>query len=171
MAETVVGVLRSRSEADSAVTSLERAGFASNEVGLVTPGQASEPDYGRHLAVGIVAGTVLGALVGAGLALIPALMAPGVGHAIGSATLVLVLGGAMAGGATGGLAGVLISMAGSTDRTLHYDQEAESGRFVVSVTTERPAEAYEILRRSGAIEASPIDAPMQPRKRHRPVGG
>ena len=169
MPETVVGVLRSRGEADSAVTSLERAGFTAEEVGLVTPAQASEPDYGRHLAIGIVAGTVLGALIGVGLALIPALMAPGVSHAVGPATLVLVLGGAMAGGATGGLAGVLISMAGSTDRTLHYQQEAESGRFVVSVTSERPGEAYEILRRSGAIEATPIDAPVQ-RQRHRPVG-
>jgi len=169
MAETVVGVLRSKGEADSAISELGRAGFGPDEVGLVQPGRDLEPDYGRHLAVGIVAGTLLGALVGAGLALIPAFLAPGGGHTIGATTLVLVLGGAMAGGATGGLAGVLISMAGSTDRTLHYDQEAASGRFVVSVTSERPGEAYEILRRSGAIEASPIDAPVQ-RKRHRPVG-
>jgi len=169
MAETVVGVLRSQGEANSAITELERAGFTSEEVGLVPPGHGREPDYGRHLAVGIVAGTVLGALIGAALALIPALTASGAAHAVNASTVILVLGGAMAGGATGGLAGVLISMAGTSDRTLHYDQEAASGRFVVSVTSERPREAYEILRRSGAIEASPIDAPVQ-RQRHRPIG-
>ena len=169
MAQTVVGVLRSQDEADSAVRELERAGFTSDEVGVAAPGQRTEPDYGRHLAFGIVVGTLLGALIGAGLAVIPAFLAPGGNHEVGAATLVLVLGGAMAGGATGGLAGVLISMAGSTDRTLHYEQEAASGRFVVSVNSDRPAEAYEVLRRSGAIEASPIDAPVG-RPRHRPVG-
>lgn len=168
-AETVVGVLMSKDQADSARTELERAGFTPDEVGLAEPGHDREPDYGRHLAVGIVAGTALGALIGAGLALVPAFLAPGAAQTIDAATVVLVLGGAMAGGATGGLAGVLITMAGATDRTLHYDQEAASGRFVVSVTSERPGEAYEILRKSGAIEASPIDAPVK-RTRHRPVG-
>ena len=52
------------------------------------------------------------------------------------------------------------SMAASGDKALFYEQEVESGRFLVSVGGPRLEEAVDILRAAGAMEAAPVEAPM-----------
>jgi len=49
----------------------------------------------------------------------------------------------------------------SRDRALYYEQEVQSGRYLVSVDTqpERRETAREILLSKGAMEAAPIDSP------------
>lgn len=155
MAETVVGVLKTRSEAAAASRQLEKAGFSRSQIELESPGQDRQPDYRRNLRTGAVVGCVAGALAGA---LIGAMATTG--------ALPIVLLGVMAGGITGFLAGIYVSMAASTGHGLHYQQEVESGRFLISVTSDRPAEAKEILDAAGALEAEPIDAPVESQRRN-----
>jgi hypothetical protein len=148
--ETVVGVLKTRSDAAAATRQLEKAGFSRSEIELESPGHDRQPDYRRNLKTGAAVGCVVGGLGGALIA----------GVATGGA-LPIVLLGIVAGVITGFLAGIYVSMAASTGRGLHYQQEVESGRFLITVISDRPAEALEILRSAGALEASPIDAPVQ----------
>jgi hypothetical protein len=72
------------------------------------------------------------------------------------ATFVLV-----AGAATGGLAGGLLSMSASGDRALFYEQEVESGRFLITVAGPRLEVARDVMRAAGAMEAEPVETPLQ----------
>lgn len=64
MPETVVGLFRTRGEAENALRQLERAGFTSSDISIVTPRPAREGRWGAKLVVGLAIGTALGAVVG-----------------------------------------------------------------------------------------------------------
>ncbi|TMC80372.1 MAG: hypothetical protein E6I61_07190 [Chloroflexi bacterium] len=166
MPDTVVGLFRSRPESDAALRKLKEAGFGPDEVAVSTPHTGRRGHYGLKVLGGIVAGTVLGALVGA----IATGMVPGVHPLVPGNLLATFLFAAVAGAATGGLAGALLSMAASGDRALFYEQEVESGRFLVSVSGPRLEEAQELLRAAGAMEAAPVEAPLDS-GRPRPESG
>ncbi len=166
MGETVVGLFQSRSEAEGALRNLEDAGFGPDQVSLRTPRTRRRGDYlAKHVA-GLVGGAVLGLIAGALLVgLVPGVRA--LFHAQILAGMAL---GAVAGTVTGGVAGGLLSMAASGDRALYYEQEVESGRYLVSVGGPRLDEARAVPEASGALEASPVEAPIE-RGRPRPAGG
>jgi len=114
--------------------------------------------------IGIVIGTALGAIIGA----LATGMLPGVHPLISGnlvATFLLAL---VAGAATGSLAGMLVSMAAAGDTALYYEQEVESGRFLVRVRGNRLELARVTLQQAGALEAAPIEAPLKP-ERPRPA--
>jgi len=166
MPDTVVGLFRSRPEAEGALRKLKEAGFGPDQVAVSTPHAGRRGHYGLKVLGGIVAGTVLGALVGA----IATGMVPGVHPLVAGNLLATFPFAAVAGAATGGLAGALLSMAASGDRALFYEQEVESGRFLVSVSGPRLEEARDLLRAAGAMEAAPVEAPLDP-GRPRPESG
>jgi len=172
MPDTVAGLFRTRAEAERALGKLKDAGFADDQVALSAPRIGRRGHYGLKVLAGIGAGTLIGAMVGA----IAAGMVPGVHPLISGNMLATFLFAAVAGAATGGVAGGLLSMSASGDRALYYEQEVESGRFLVSVAGPRvPSgrnleEAWTILRASGAMEAAPVEAPLDP-ERPRPESG
>ena len=108
----------------------------------------------------------LGALAGA----VASGMVPGVKPLLPGNMLVTFLFAAVAGAATGGVAGALLSMAASGDRALYYEQEVESGRVLISVTGPRLEEAEVVMREAGAMEAAPVEAPIEKGKA-RPESG
>jgi hypothetical protein len=65
MPETVVGLFRTRVEAESAMRKLEQAGFTSSDIGIVTPRRSREGRWWTRLVISLVAGTAVGAIVGA----------------------------------------------------------------------------------------------------------
>jgi len=176
MPDTVAGLFRTRAEAEMALGKLKDAGFADDQLALSTPRIGRRGHYGLKVLAGIGAGTLIGAIVGA----VAAGMVPGVHPLISGNMLATFLFAAVAGAATGGVAGGLLSMSASGDRALYYEQEVESGRFLVSVAGPRvPSpggagrsleEAWAILRASGAMEAAPVEAPLDP-ERPRPESG
>ncbi len=166
MPDTVAGLFRTRSEAESALGKLKDAGFGADQIAISTPANRRRGHYlTKHLA-GLVLGVVVGAVLGAGLvALVPSL------RAIFHAPLIVACAlGAIALGVTGGLAGGLFSMAASGDRALYYEQEVESGRVLVSVVGARLDVAAALLEEAGALEAAPVEAPLE-RGRPRPESG
>jgi hypothetical protein len=167
MPDTVAGLFRNRPEAEMALRKLEEAGFEPDQVSLVTPRLGRSGHYGLKILIGIILGTVLGALAGA----VATGMVPGVKPLLPGNVLVTFLFAAVAGAATGGLAGALVSMAASGDRALYYEQEVESGRYLVSVAGARLEEAAAVLRASGAMEAAPVEAPVEKTGRPRPESG
>jgi hypothetical protein len=72
---------------------------------------------------------------------------------------------------TGHSVALVTDLPASRDRTLFYEQEVQSGRYLVSVHTEpeRREATRQILLFKGAIEASPIDAPAVERSGRRVV--
>ena len=159
-----------------ALGKLKEAGFAADQVALAAPRIGRRGRYGLKVLIGIGGGALLGALVGA----VVTGMVPGVHPLISGNLVVTFLFAAAIGAATGGLVGGLLSMSASGDRALYYEQEVESGRFLVSVAGPRvPSpdgagrnlqEAWAILRASGAMEAAPVEAPLDP-ERPRPESG
>jgi hypothetical protein len=158
MPETVVGLFRTRGEAESAMRKLEQAGFTSSDISIVTPRRSREGRWWTRLVIGLVVGTAVGAIVGALLTG----MVPGMHPMMQGNMLATFLFVAFTVGAAGGLAGMLLGMAASGGGSnLYFEQEVESGRFLLSVTSETPAEAHKLLQDAGAMEASPLDAPIQ----------
>jgi hypothetical protein len=89
-------------------------------------------------------------------------MVPGVHPMMSGNMLLTFLFVAFTVGAAGGLAGMLLGMAASGGGSnLYYEQEIESGRFLVKVTSENPAKALNLLEDAGAMEASPLEAPVE----------
>jgi|SRR2546430_6581113 len=158
MPDTVAGLFRTRAEAEMALGKLKEAGFSDDQIALSTPRTSRRGHYGWKVLAGIAGGTILGAVVGA---LVTGIV-PGMHPLIPGNPLSTFLFAAVAGAATGGVAGGLLSMSASGGRALFYEQEVESGRFLVSVAGPRLEGAWAILRASGAMEAAPVEAPLDP---------
>jgi len=166
MADGVAGLFRTRSEAETALRKLKDAGFGPDQVAISTPRIGRRGPYGVKVLSGILAGTLLGAVAGA----LATGMVPGVHPLVSGNLMATFLFAAVAGAVTGGVAGALLSMAASGDSALFYEQEVESGRFLVSVSGPRLPEARELLLAAGAMEAAPLAAPLDA-ARPRPESG
>ena len=164
MPETVVGLFRTRAEADRALGKLKEAGFGPDQLAVSTPQVRPHGNYLLKVLFGVAVGTLIGALAGA----LATGMVPGVRPLVAGNLLATFLFAAVAGAATGGVAGLLVSMAASGDRALYYEQEVESGRFLVSVSGPGLERAWEILQAAGTMEAAPVESPLE---RPRPEGG
>lgn len=160
MPDTVVGVFRTRSEAELALGKLKEAGFGPDQATLSTPARRRSGHYGAKVVAGVVIGTALGAIV----AFVVSGMLPGVQPLVPGSKLATFVLAAVTGAATGGVAGALFSMAAAGDRALYYEQEVESGRFLVSVTGVRLGLARQVLQDAGALESAPVEAPLEPRR-------
>jgi hypothetical protein len=166
---TTVGVFSSRAQADSAVDALFDAGFDTNEIGVVTRGELpaskvidsktttskSEDEAenaGIGAATGAAAGAGIGGLIGWGVL---AGAIPVVGPAIFAGTMGILASNALGGAAVAGVVGALTGWGVSEEHAKHYESELAAGRVVVTVTSERNAEARSILRQYGATSKDP----------------
>ena len=164
MPDTVVGLFRSRTQAEHAVGKLKESGFGPDEVVIATQRIEHNRHYGRKVLIGLGAGAIAGAIVGAFVTgMVPDThpMISGNEEALFGLSVFTGLG-------AGGLVGALIAVAASGDESLYYAEELESGRSVVTVSGPRLAEAMEVMLASGAMESVPVDAPL---KRPRPESG
>jgi hypothetical protein len=157
MPDTVAGLFRTQEEAQDALRKLEEAGFSRDRMSVSTPRVGRHGHYGTKVLAGLGIGVLAGALLGA----LAAGIVPGVHPLMPGNQLATFALAAVAGAATGMIAGLLVSMAASGDTTLYYEQEVESGRFLVSVAGPNLARARAALLDAGAMEASPVEAPLE----------
>jgi hypothetical protein len=159
--QTTVGVFSSREAADAAVSELHRSGFSEREIGLIhrnsqdtknvrdrkstTVDDEAEAATGGA-ATGAVAGLGIGALVGAGVL---AGIVPVIGPALFAGTLGVLASNAAGGAAVAGLVGALTGWGLSKEDATYYEGEVSAGRSIVTVTSDRCAEAQQILTRHG----------------------
>lgn len=157
---TVLALFKDKRDADAAVRALQSARFDTARVGVVPPGHAHTPPFGKLAAVGVGGGTIGLGLVGVVLGVATAGLVPGT-HPIlpGGWFVPLMLG--ITGAATGAVAGLLVSQSAARQHALYYEEEIEAGRTMVTVDTEagRADDARRILLQEGAFEAAPIDTP------------
>jgi len=170
MPDTITALFKDEAEAEAAMRALREANFDRASTDLRRPEDAEVPDFGGNAARGVAIGSIGGTVLGAVLGILASGLIPGShAYAQGGWFVPFIL--AMALGATGGLAGLLFSMSASHERGLYFEQEVQSGRYMVSVDTDpdRLETAREILMSRGAIEASPIDSPTVKRSGRRVV--
>jgi uncharacterized protein (TIGR02271 family) len=157
---TVVGVFHDRDEARDAIEALKDAGFAAQDISILSPDKQATADIaeetgthaGSGAATGAVAGGILGG-VGGWLVGIGALAIPGVGPFIAAGAFAAALGGAAIGAGVGAIAGALVGMGIPEEEAKYYEGEVKSGRTLVTVRADgRSAEATQLLRLHGAYD-------------------
>jgi hypothetical protein len=167
--KTAIGLFDTNHDAESAIQTLERAGFARKDISVtvrktnVNTTESSETmaDEGLQTGTltGMVAGGLMGLLVGAGLLIIPGIgpvLAVGplaAGLASGSA-LVGAAAGVGLGAFSGGLIGVLSGMGVPNEHAQIYSEGVRRGGVLVVVHTDEShlGSAEKILRENGAVD-------------------
>jgi hypothetical protein len=151
---TAVGVFDDLAQAEQSLDELRRAGFSSEEIGIIghvdagkqsavpTPTSLKPPE--DNAIQGVLGGALMGALIG-GLVI---LVIPGIGWISGQGRWFEILGGIILGAAVGGPLFAFGSMFFSRARARRYARELDRGRFIVTVSNpQRRDEAVSLLRR------------------------
>jgi len=130
----VVGIFDQQSQAEEAISQLEREGFSRDDVSLVMqqPGTRAEAGAGQTKAhEGTIAGVSAGAVLG-GIAGLVALAIPGIGAILAAGPMAAALG-AMSGAALGGLVGSFTGLGIPSEEAKQFDEAVRAGRIVVVV--------------------------------------
>jgi hypothetical protein len=147
---TISRLFDSYSQAQAAVEALEKAGFTSSEVSLVSRYRDDNTLVGDDEVSGTATGAATGALLGGGGGLLAALgliAIPGIGPLVAAGVLATTLVGAAGGSVVGGLIGALTD-AGVSEEDAHvYSEGVRRGSSLVTVSTDdaRAAKAESIL--------------------------
>jgi hypothetical protein len=155
MDKTVIGVFKSRGQADKTVDEFKSKGFGEKEINVVARedraggGGESEGMMGGRLQSGIATGGTIGGLAGV-LAGVGALAIPGIGPVIAAGPIAAGLTGAVAGGVAGGL----VDLGIPEDRGKFYEGRVREGDIVVAIRSDerKVDEAAQIMRRNGASD-------------------
>jgi hypothetical protein len=158
-ATTVVGVFKTRAEADSAVDDLLADGYSRDQIGVIAKnldGKVTSQAPGDKGNTG--EGAAIGAATGAGVAGLVSLgvsfgMIPAIGPILAVGPLAAALISAGAGAAAMGLAGALMGWGVPEEEANYYESEVKSGRYVVTVRDdERGDDTWKILNKRGAYK-------------------
>lgn len=137
---SVFGIVKTYSQAEQIVESLQTAGFDSSEISILLPDNQGKHDIGHvkatkapegattGAATGGVTGGVLGLLAGIG-----ALAIPGVGPFIAAGPIMAALSGAAIGAGTGGVVGGLIGLGIPEIEARRYVDKLKSGNYLIAV--------------------------------------
>jgi len=164
MKKAVIGIVQSRTQAETVVDRLRVAGFSLTDVSLLMPDKKGERDFAHEhntkapegAAAGAGTGGILGGTLGL-LAGIGALAIPGIGPFIAAGPLLGALSGVAMGAAVGGIAGSLIGMGIPEYEAKLYEGKVQGGNLLLAVHVESPDEqkrATEALKEAGAEQVS-----------------
>ena len=157
-------IFKSRAQAESAVATLMRSGFSSDDISLLAPDQHTTKELATEkntkapegTTTGVTAGGVIGGTLGL-LAGIGALAIPGVGPFIAAGPIMGALAGLGVGAAAGGLVGALVGMGIPEYEAKRYEGRVKDGGILLSVhcdDSDSVTKAKDILERSGAEDIS-----------------
>ena len=137
MTRTVSRLYDSYSQAQRTVEALEKAGFTSSEVSLVSRYRDDNTlaDEASGAATGATAGAVAGGTAGL-LAALGVIAIPGIGPLVAAGVLATTLVGAAGGSAVGGLLGALTDYGVSEEEAHVYLEGVRRGRSLVTVRTD-----------------------------------
>ena len=165
---TRAGVFSTREAADRAIDGLKAAGYTNSQIGLVyknAGGSTTKADgsgmpqtnAGEGAAIGAAAGAVGGAAVGAGIL---AGVIPVIGPILALGTLGTILVNAAGGAAIAGLTGALIGWGINEEDAKYYENEVNTGKFLVTVECGTGNDARDLLRRHGSYDRQdPVPVP------------
>lgn len=147
-AHAVICLVKSETDADRIVTSLQAAGFTNNDISVLLPDKSGTQDLAHKNTTkapeGATAGASTGAVLGGTLGLlagIGALAIPGLGAFIAAGPIMAALSGAAVGGTVGGVTGGLIGMGIPEYEAKQYEGKLREGNILLSVHTENGDQA------------------------------
>ncbi len=163
MSSTVVGLFKSKEQAEEAIRELRARDFSEEEISLVGRDKDGEGEQGermsydnQNLADGTATGGAIGGLTGL-LAGAGALLIPGIGPIIAAGPLA----GALTGVVTGGIAGGLIDYGIPEKEGRRYEEEVKQGKIMVAAKSDDKGMAEEIIsvfRENGAFDVKTHDS-------------
>ncbi len=180
----VFGIFKTRYQAESAVDTLVRSGFAPADISVLLSEGGTTKDFAHEKSTkapeGTTAGAVTGGTIGGGLGLLVglgALAVPGLGPFIAAGPIMATLAGIGAGGAVGGLVGALIGMGIPEYEAKRFEGRVKDGGVLLSThcdTSDEIKRAKDILKSLGAEDiasageaASPDPRPLATSDRNR----
>ena len=161
--KAVFGIVNSQRLAETVVSDLTSAGFASTDISVLLPDKGSTRDFAHEkntkapegaaagAGTGGIAGGTLGLLAGIG-----ALAIPGFGPLIAAGPLLAALSGAAVGAAVGGLTGALVGMGIPELEAKQYEGKIRQGNILISVHTEDAKEVDRVKQIFNNLEVSDI---------------
>src|SRR4030095_10468818 len=158
------GLYKSRTQAESAVDSLQRAGFRSDDISVLLPDQQSSEEFAHEkntkapegTTTGVAAGGAIGGTLGL-LAGIGALAIPGLGPFIAAGPIMGALAGAGTGGVVCGLIGALVGMGIPEYEAKRYEGLVKNGGILLSAHCDNSdwvGRAKDVLKQCGAENIS-----------------
>lgn len=164
MSQTVIGLFRSREQAEEAIRELKVRDFDENDISLISRNDEAKVGGNKgermsfdnqNLTDGTATGGAIGGLAGL-LAGAGALLIPGIGPIIAAGPLA----GALTGIVTGGIAGGLIDYGIPEEEGQRYEEEINRGSILVAVETDDEDLAEEVVtifRENGVSEVKAHD--------------
>lgn len=156
MSKTVIGVFRSRDQAEKAVDELRSRGFEKEISILAKDDQSyrgtdhnSVMSGGDSVSDGATTGGVLGGIAGLAIGA-GALAIPGLGPIIAAGPIA----GLLSGAATGGIAGGLVDWGIPEERSKFYEGKVREGNIVATIKADdaKIDSAADVLRKNGASD-------------------
>jgi uncharacterized membrane protein len=173
MKKSVLAILDSQLQAETAVNALQERGVLSSAISVLLPDTDGTRDFAHEhntkAPEGAVAGAGTGGVIGGALGVlagIGALAIPGAGPFIAAGPLMAALSGAAAGAAIGGIGGALIGLGIPEIEAKRYEGKIRGGNILVAVHVEDSAQqkvAEEVLKREGARDISTASEASAPR--------
>ncbi len=141
----VTGMFTDKDSADRAYSSLQKRGYADNDIHLIMSDDTRKKHYATEVGktdvgtkamegagTGSAIGGTLGAIAGAVAAIGTSLLIPGLGVVV-AGPIAAALAGAGAGGAAGGIVGALVGSGIPKERAVVYEKGVKDGHIVVGV--------------------------------------
>jgi len=173
MSKSVVGIVESQLQAESAVSELRERGILVSSISVLLPDTDGTRDFAHEhhtkAPEGAVAGASTGGVIGGALGVlagIGALGLPGVGPLIAAGPLLAALSGAAAGAAIGGIAGALIGLGIPEIEAKLYEGKIRGGNILIAVHVDTPEQqraAEQSLKAAGGHDISSTTEASVPR--------
>jgi hypothetical protein len=164
MKKAVIGIVETRTQAETIVRQLQMESFAVSEISVLFPDNKGTQAFAHEqhtkapegAAAGAGAGGIIGGALGV-LAGIGTLAIPGLGPFIAAGPIMAGLSGIAAGAAVGGLTGALVGMGIPEFEAKMYETKLKAGNILISVHTEDGDErkrAALVFKKAGVKDVS-----------------
>ncbi|HKP58980.1 MAG TPA: DUF3341 domain-containing protein [Polyangiales bacterium] len=164
MSTSVVGIVESQLQAETAVSELQGRGILVSSISVLLPDTDGTRDFAHEhhtkAPEGAVAGASTGGVIGGTLGVlagIGALGLPGVGAFVAAGPLMAALSGAAAGAAIGGVGGALIGLGIPEIEAKLYEGKIRGGNILIAVhvdSAEQQRAAEQSLKVAGGHDIS-----------------
>jgi hypothetical protein len=164
MKKSVLSIMDSQLQAESAVNALRERGIPTSSISVLFPDTEGTRDFAHEhntkAPEGAVAGASTGGVIGGTLGVlagIGALAIPGAGPFIAAGPLMAALSGVAAGAAIGGIAGALIGLGIPEIEAKRYEGKIRGGNILLAVHVEDSDQqkvAEEVLKQERAHDIS-----------------
>ncbi len=167
MSQSVIGLVKTRVDAENLVSALQDSGFLSNDLSVLFPDKEGTKDFAHDnstkapegAATGATTGGVIGGTLGL-LAGIGALAIPGVGPFIAAGPIMATLSGIGVGATLGGITGALIGMGIPEYEAKMFEGKLREGNILIAAHSEINDDlkrAEDIFKTHGATDVKRVN--------------